>query len=54
MRWFRPCITLILTIAITVGFFQGLIDPQAFSVFATGLVVWWMKSRDESKAKGEK
>ena len=51
MQWFRPYITVGLTIAITIGFFTGKIDPQAFSVFATGLIVWWMKSRDEEKNK---
>ena len=52
MRWFRPWITVFLTIAITVGFFLNRIDAQAFFGFATGLVVWWLKSRDEEKKNG--
>ena len=52
MRWFRPWITVFLTITITVGFFLNRIDAQAFFGFATGLVVWWLKSRDDEKRNG--
>ncbi len=54
MKWFRPYITVGLTLAITFGFFMGKIDPQAFFGFATGLVVWWLKSRDSEKEKETK
>ena len=52
MKWFRPCITVFLTVTVTVGFFVDKIDPQAFFGFATGLIVWWLKSRDEAKRNG--
>ena len=52
MKWFRPNIVSILAIAVTVGFFLGRIDPQAFFGFAVGLVTWWFKSRDDDKNKG--
>ena len=51
MKWYRPNITVLLTVTIIVGFLMGKIDSQAFLTFATGLVVWWMKSRDEEKNK---
>ena len=52
MRWYRPNITVFLTLAVTVGFFLGKIDAQAFFGFATGLIVWWLKARDEEKRNG--
>lgn len=54
MRWYRPNITAFLTVAITTGFFLDKIDAVAFFGFATGIIVWWLKSRDDDKAKGEK
>ena len=51
MKWIRPYIILFFVLIIVVGFFMKLVDPQAFWVFATGLVVWWFKSRDETKNK---
>lgn len=52
MKWVRPTITAFLTLAVTVGFFFDKIDAQAFFGFATGMVVWWLKSRDDEKKNG--
>ena len=49
MKWFRPVIVTTLSLAVTLGFFQGLITSEFFASFATGLVIWWFKSRDEEK-----
>ena len=49
MQWIRPITVLLLTIGVTTGFFIGKIEAVAYFGFATGLVVWWFKSRDESK-----
>ena len=51
MKWFRPITTLLLTIGVTAGFFTDKIDAIAFFGFATGLIVWWFKSRDSDKEK---
>ncbi len=49
MKWVRPSVILSLSMAVLIGFFLKLVDPEAFWVFATGLIVWWFKSRDEAK-----
>lgn len=49
MKYFRPSIISVLALAITIGFFTGKIEPSAFATFATGLIVYWFKSRDEAK-----
>ena len=54
MKWFRPYITLLLTLAVTYGFIVGKIDGQAFFGFAIGLIVYWFKSRDADKLNGSK
>ena len=51
MRWFRPYIITGLAVAVVVAFFMRLVDPEAFWVFATGLIVWWFRSRDIEKDK---
>lgn len=52
MKWVRPSVIVILTLAVTVGFFTSKIEAEAFGVFATGLIVYWFKSRDEEKKTG--
>ena len=52
MRWFRPAIISALVLAVLVGFFKGMVNAEAFWVFATGLIVWWFRSRDEEKRNG--
>lgn len=49
MRWIRPFITVALVGGVTTGFIQGKIDATAYFGFATGLVVYWFKSRDDDK-----
>jgi len=51
MKWYRPNITAFLTLAVAVGFFMGKIDAVAFFGFATGVVIYWLKARDEEKQK---
>ena len=53
MKWIRPIISLVATGGVTAGFFLGLIPPEAYIGLATAAIVWWFKSRDETKAKGE-
>ena len=49
MKWIRPSVIVLLALAMTVGFFMGYIETQVFAPFATGLIVYWFKSRDENK-----
>ena len=49
MKWIRPGVVSLLAVAVTVGFFMGTIEVQVFVPFATGLIVWWFKSRDAEK-----
>ena len=51
MKWIRPAITAALAIGVTVGFFLDKITSEAFFGFATGLIVYWFKSRDNEKEK---
>jgi len=51
MKWFRPVFIGLLIITVIIGFFVGLVPSEAFVPFATGLVVYWFKSRDEEKSK---
>lgn len=51
MKWFRPIIISVLTLTVVVALFLKFVDAEAFWVFATGLIVWWFKSRDEAKGK---
>jgi len=52
MQYFRPSIVGILVLCVVVGFFMKLVDAEAFWVFATGLIIYWFKARDEAKTKG--
>ena len=52
MKWFRPVIVSLLVIAVLCGFFMKLVDAEAFWVFATGLIIYWFKARDEAKHSG--
>ena len=52
MKWIRPFNMTFLTLAIIIGFFTGKIEAIAFFGFATGIVVYWLKSRDEAKRNG--
>jgi len=49
MKYFRPAIIGMLAVAVTAGFFLKLIETQVYVPFATGLIVYWFKSRDEEK-----
>ena len=51
MRWIRPLTVVVLVAGVTVGFFIGKIDAVAYFGFATGLVIYWFKSRDTDKGK---
>ena len=53
MKWFRPVLATVLVLSAIVAFFMGKIGGEAFMGLVTGLAVWWYKSRDEGKAKGE-
>ena len=54
MRWFRPIEVAVLVLGVTWGFFIGKIDAVAYFGFATGLIVFWFKSRDADKQNGGK
>jgi len=49
MKWIRPGVVSLLVIAVTSGFFADKIEAQVFIPFATGLIVYWFKSRDNEK-----
>jgi len=49
----RPSLIVVLVATVVSGFFLKLVDAQAFWVFATGLIIYWFKSRDESKRNGQ-
>lgn len=51
MRWIRPVISIIGMVGITVGFFMGLIDPEAYILAVGVTVTFWFKSRDEENKK---
>lgn len=52
MRWIRPAVVVILTSGVTIGFFLDKIPTETFAVFATGLIIYWFKSRDSEKKAG--
>ena len=52
MQYFRPIIVAVLVLCAVAGFFMKLVDAEAFWVFATGLIIYWFKARDETKGKG--
>ena len=51
MKWVRPGLIGLLVVAVTIGFFVKLIPSEAYVPFATGLIVYWFKARDEEKNK---
>ena len=51
MKWFRPGLISVLVLAVIAGFFLKLIAAETFGVFATGLILYWFKARDEEKDK---
>ena len=51
MKWFRPSFVGLLILTMTVGFFIDLVPSETFVPFATGLIVYWFKSRDNEKKK---
>ena len=53
MKWVRPAISLIGMIGITIGFFLGKINPEAYILAVGVTVTYWFKSRDEAKQGGK-
>ena len=51
MKWVRPLVIVSLTGAMIWGFVAEKVGTVAFATFATGLIVYWFKSRDEEKEK---
>jgi len=49
MDWIRPGVITLLSLAVVVGFFLREIPADVFVPFATGLIVYWFKSRDDKK-----
>ncbi|KKN45276.1 hypothetical protein LCGC14_0684620 [marine sediment metagenome] len=49
MNWIRPSVITLLSLAMVSGFFMGKIAGDVFVPFATGLIVFWFKSRDDKK-----
>ena len=52
MKWIRPVISLIGMVGITVGFFLGKINPEAYILAIGVTVTFWYKARDEEKKNG--
>ena len=53
MKWIRPAIISVLAIAVTVGFLISKVSADVFVPFATGLIIYWFKDRQDDKAKGQ-
>lgn len=49
MKWVRPLVVMALTAAVVTGFLTDRISSETFAAFATGLIVYWFKSRDNNK-----
>ena len=47
MKWVRPGVVVLLAVAVVGGFFTKVIPADVFVPFATGLIVFWFKSRDK-------
>jgi len=45
----RPAVTLSAMAGMVYGFLTGGIGPDVFVPFATGVITWWFKSRDDEK-----
>ena len=52
MKWIRPAIIGMLAMAVTLGFFLKMVSMEVYVPFATGLIVYWFKSRDTEKQNG--
>jgi hypothetical protein len=52
MKWVRPIITFVAMGGLTAGFFMCLIPSETYVPLAAVAIVYWFKSRDESKAAG--
>ncbi len=52
MRWVRPIISIVGMMGITIGFFLGKINPEAYILAVGVTVTYWYKARDESKQGG--
>ena len=49
MKWIRPAIALLGSLAAMVAFLMGKVSSEAFMGFITATVIFWFKSRDEEK-----
>ncbi|KKM27352.1 hypothetical protein LCGC14_1575650 [marine sediment metagenome] len=47
MKWIRPTVIILLALAMVAGFWLDRIEAAVFVPFATGLIIYWFKSRDE-------
>lgn len=52
MKWIRPTISLIVIIGVTIGFFMGKINSDAYAGLVGVTITYWYKSRDEEKHNG--
>jgi len=46
MNWIRPGVIVVLALTMVLGFMFGKVPADVFVPFATGLIVFWFKSRD--------
>ena len=53
MKWIRPVISLIGIMGITVGFFMGKINAEAYILAVGVTITYWYKARDEAKQGGK-
>ena len=49
MKWVRPIISLIAVGGLTVGFFMGKVNPEAYIGVMSMAIAWWYKERDATK-----
>jgi len=54
LKWIRPAISLIGILGITIGFFMGKINSEAYILAVGVTVTYWFRSRDITKDKESK
>ena len=47
VKYVRPVVTLIAVVGLTVGFFQGKIEPGTYAPLMAVTIVFWFRARDD-------
>jgi hypothetical protein len=49
MKWVRPFVTVIAVLGLTVGFFTGRVNAEAYVPLMAGVIMYWFAARDSEK-----